>query len=49
MILLERGDLRDRLLRLAGRRDLHRTTLAMDDAGQRVSRYLLRQLLVNGC
>jgi len=49
MILLERGDLRDRLLRLAGRRDLHRTTVAMDDAGQRVSRYLLRQLLVNGC
>src|SRR5262249_30993309 len=45
MILLERGDLRDRLLRLAGRRDLHRTTVAMDDAGQRVSRYLLRQLL----
>src|SRR5207244_11156794 len=49
MILLEREDLRDRLLRLAGRRDLHRTTEAMDDAGQRVSRYLLRQLLVNGC
>jgi predicted PurR-regulated permease PerM len=49
MILLEREDLRDRLLRLAGRRDLHRTTLAMDDAAQRVSRYLLRQLIVNGC
>jgi hypothetical protein len=49
MILLEREDLRDRLLRLAGRRDLHRTTLAMDDAAQRVSRYLLRQLVVNGC
>jgi predicted PurR-regulated permease PerM len=28
MILLEREDLRDRLLRLAGRRDLHRTTEA---------------------
>jgi hypothetical protein len=49
MILLEREDLRDRLLRLAGRRDLHRTTVAMDDAAQRVSRYLLRQLVVNGC
>ena len=49
MILLEREDLRDRVLRLAGRRDLHRTTLAMDDAAQRVSRYLLRQLVVNGC
>lgn len=48
MILLEREDLRDRLLRLAGR-DLHRTTVAMDDAAQRISRYLLRQLVVNGC
>jgi len=49
MILLEREDLRDRLLRLAGRRDLHRTTVAMDDAARRISRYLLRQLVVNGC
>jgi predicted PurR-regulated permease PerM len=49
MILLEREGLRDRLLRLAGRRDLHRTTVAMDDAARRVSRYLLRQLVVNGC
>jgi predicted PurR-regulated permease PerM len=49
MILLEREDLRDRLLRLAGRRDLHRTTVAMDDAARRVSRYLLRQLVVNSC
>ena len=49
MILLEREDLRDRLLRLAGRRDLHRTTVAMDDAASRISRYLLRQLVVNVC
>ncbi len=47
MILLEREDLRDRLLRLAGRRDLHRTTEAMNDAAQRISRYLLSQLVVN--
>jgi predicted PurR-regulated permease PerM len=47
MILLEREDLRDRLLRLAGRRDLQRTTAAMDDAAQRISRYLLSQLVVN--
>jgi predicted PurR-regulated permease PerM len=47
MILLERADLRDRLLRLAGRRDLHRTTEAMNDAAQRISRYLLSQLVVN--
>jgi predicted PurR-regulated permease PerM len=47
MILLEREDLRDRLLRLAGRRELHRTTEAMNDAAQRISRYLLFQLVVN--
>jgi predicted PurR-regulated permease PerM len=49
MILLEREDLRDRLLRLAGRHDLHRTTVAMDDAARRISRYLSRQLIVNAC
>ena len=41
--------MRDRLLRLAGRRDLHRTTVAMDDAACRISRYLSRQLIVNAC
>jgi predicted PurR-regulated permease PerM len=49
MILLEREDMRDRVLRLAGRRDLHRTTVAMDDAARRISRYLSRQLVVNAC
>jgi predicted PurR-regulated permease PerM len=49
MILLEREDLRDRLLRLAGRSDLHRTTVAMDDAARRIGRYLSRQLVVNAC
>jgi predicted PurR-regulated permease PerM len=47
MILLEREDLRDRMLRLAGRHDLHRTTEAMNDAAQRISSYLLSQLVVN--
>jgi hypothetical protein len=47
MILVDSEDLRDRLLRLAGRRDLHRTTEAMNDAADRVSRYLVRQLIVN--
>src|SRR6202043_3033102 len=47
ILLLEREDLRDRLLRLAGRRDLHRTPEAMNDAAQRISRYLLSQLVVN--
>jgi predicted PurR-regulated permease PerM len=49
LILLEREDLRDRLLRLAGRGDLQRTTEAMDDAAKRVSRYLRSQLIVNTC
>ncbi len=47
LILLDRQDLRDRLIRLAGRGDLQRTTAAMDDAGQRISRYLRSQLIVN--
>jgi predicted PurR-regulated permease PerM len=44
--LLEKSDLRDRFIRLAGR-DLHRTTEGLSDAGERVSRYLLMQLVVN--
>jgi predicted PurR-regulated permease PerM len=46
MILIDWEDLRERLLRLAGRSDLHRTTEAMNDAARRVSRYLARQLIV---
>jgi predicted PurR-regulated permease PerM len=45
--LAEKETLRDRLIRLAGVSDLHRTTMAMDEAGKRVSRYLLMQTLVN--
>lgn len=48
-ILLQRADLRDRLIRLAGSRDLHRTTTAMDDAARRLSRYFLTQMAVNVC
>ncbi|MBV8121695.1 MAG: AI-2E family transporter [Alphaproteobacteria bacterium] len=47
MILLDWEDLRDRVIRLAGRRDLYRTTQAMSDAAERVSQYLRRQLIVN--
>ncbi len=47
-ILLQREDLRDRIIRLFGSRDLHRTTAAMDEAGTRLSRYFLTQLLLNG-
>ncbi len=45
--LLQREDLRDRMIRLIGSDDIHRTTLAMDDAGRRLSRYFLTQLAVN--
>ena len=45
--LIQREDLRDRLIRLAGSTDLHRTTIAIDDAGQRLSRYLLAQTALN--
>jgi len=45
--LLQREDLRDRFIRLAGARDLRRTTEALDDAGLRLSRYLLVQSLIN--
>ena len=46
-MLLEREDLRDRFIRLVGYSDLHRTTQAIQDAGKRVGRYLLMQLVVN--
>jgi len=45
--LLQRQDLRDRFIRLAGARDLRRTTLALDDAGHRLSSYLLTQTAIN--
>ena len=48
-ILLQREDLRDRLIRLFGSSDLHRTTAAMDDAARRLSRYFLTQLALNAC
>lgn len=46
LVLLDRVDLRDRLLRLWGG-SLHRSTDAMDEAGRRISRYLTMQLAVN--
>ncbi len=47
-ILLQREDLRNRLIRLAGSHDLQRTTAALDDAASRLSRLFLFQLLLNG-
>jgi predicted PurR-regulated permease PerM len=46
-ILLQREDLRNRLIRLAGTHDLQRTTAALDDAARRLSRLFLNQLLIN--
>ena len=46
-ILMQREDLRDRLLRLAGSADLHRSTMAMNDAAERLSRLFLIQLFLN--
>ena len=46
-ILLQKEDLRDRLIRLMGAGDLHRTTAALDDGAKRLSRYFLSQSLVN--
>ncbi len=48
-VLMQKEDLRDRFIRLFGSNDLHRTTRAMDDAGQRLSHYFLSQLAVNTC
>jgi predicted PurR-regulated permease PerM len=46
-MLLQREDLRDRLIRLVGAGRINATTQALDDATHRVSRYLLAQCVVN--
>jgi predicted PurR-regulated permease PerM len=46
-ILIQREDLRNRLIRLAGSHDLQRTTAALDDAAARLSRLFLNQLMLN--
>ena len=46
-MLMQREDLRDRMIRLFGSGDLHRTTAAMDDAAARLSKYFLTQLALN--
>lgn len=45
-MLLQRHEMRDRLLRLLGN-DLHPMADALNEAGRRVSRYLVAQLMVN--
>lgn len=46
LALLDRTDLRDRLLRILGG-NLHRSTDALEEAGKRISKYLLMQFVVN--
>lgn len=46
-ILLQREDLRNRFVRLAGAHDIQRTTAALDDAGTRLSRFFLAQVALN--
>ena len=46
-ILLQREDIRDRFLRLAGTADLQRSTAALDDAAARLSRFFLMQTILN--
>ena len=46
-ILLQREDLRNRLVRLAGSGDIQRTTAALDDAGKRLSKLFLTQIAFN--
>lgn len=46
-MLLSREDLRSRFLRLTGQGRMTSTTKAVDDAGVRISRYLLMQLILN--
>jgi predicted PurR-regulated permease PerM len=48
-MLIRREDLRNRLISLAGEGRLHLVTQALDDASERVSRYLLLQFVVNTC
>jgi predicted PurR-regulated permease PerM len=48
-ILLQKDDLRDRFVRLAGSRDMQRTAGALDEAATRLSRYLFLQTLTNTC
>jgi predicted PurR-regulated permease PerM len=46
-ILLQRDDIRDRVIRLAGTRDLKVTTAALNDAASRLSRLFLVQTALN--
>jgi predicted PurR-regulated permease PerM len=46
-MLLQKEDLRNRIVRLAGSEDLQKTTAAIDDAASRLGRLLFIQLVIN--
>jgi predicted PurR-regulated permease PerM len=46
-MLIQRGDLRNRFLRLVGTGHLNILTTALDDAAQGISRYLFTQFVIN--
>jgi predicted PurR-regulated permease PerM len=46
--LVKREDLRDRVIRLMGRGNVTLTTRALDEAGERISRFLTHQSAING-
>jgi predicted PurR-regulated permease PerM len=48
-IMLQKDDLRDRFVRLAGSNDMQRTAVALDEAASRLSHYLALQTIINAC
>lgn len=46
-ILMQRHDLRNRFVKLAGSQDIQRTTAALDEAGERLSKLFLTQIVFN--
>jgi predicted PurR-regulated permease PerM len=46
-LLMKREDLRDRFIRLIGRGHVTLTTRTLDEAGQRISRFLIHQSAIN--
>jgi predicted PurR-regulated permease PerM len=46
-VLLEHESLRDRFIRIAGATDIRSATAALNDAGERLSRYFVSQFVVN--
>ncbi len=48
-VLLEREALRDRFIRVIGGADIRLITLALNDAGERLSRFFVSQFAVNLC